>query len=54
LGRYAHPLFGNYFELTGISTEEGKDILAAISVDTLERFGDAFFPLSPSFSLART
>ena len=35
--------FGNYFELTGISTEEGKDILAAISVDTLERFGDAFF-----------
>jgi tetratricopeptide (TPR) repeat protein len=34
---------GNYFGLTGISTEEGKDILAAISVDTLERFGDAFF-----------
>ena len=36
--------FGNYFDITGITSEEtGKDVLAAISVDTLERFGDAFF-----------
>jgi hypothetical protein len=36
-------LLGNYFDITGISTEDGKDLLAAISVDTLERFGDVFF-----------
>jgi hypothetical protein len=35
--------FGNYFEFTGITTENGKDLLAAISADTLEHFGDAFF-----------
>jgi len=46
--------FGNYFELTGIKHRRGQGHLAAISVDTLEPLGDAFFSPFTSFSLART
>jgi hypothetical protein len=36
-------MFLHYFGSTGITKEDGTDLLAAIPPDTLERFGDAFF-----------
>ena len=33
----------HFFGNSGITTEDGKDVVATIPIESLERFGDAFF-----------